>query len=124
MALEEFIPSVNKSNGLEIKFAHSKIPDLSLEKSINLYRILQEIIHNTIKHANASDLRIELKIEKNIIVLLTQDNGKGFDYNRTSKDQKGLGLRNLLSRTEVIGGSMYIESQPNKGTKYTFEIPY
>lgn len=123
MALEEFIPSVNKSNGLEIKFAYSNVPDLSAEKAINLYRILQEIIHNTIKHANASDLRIELKGEKNTIILLTEDNGKGFDYNRISKDQKGLGLRNLLSRTEVIGGSMYVESQPNKGAKYTFEIP-
>jgi signal transduction histidine kinase len=85
--------------------------------------MIQEIIHNTLKHAKASELKIELKCSKQTLIILTEDNGRGFDYVRQSVENKGLGLRNLLSRTEVLGGDMYIDSKQNKGTKYTFEIP-
>jgi signal transduction histidine kinase len=62
--------------------------------------------------------------EKNsLLILSTSDNGTGFDYHAISKSEKGIGLRSLLSRTEMIGGTMYIESAVNKGTKYSFEIP-
>jgi signal transduction histidine kinase len=58
-----------------------------------------------------------------LLILSTSDNGTGFDYLAISKSEKGIGLRSLLSRTEMIGGTMYIESAVNKGTKYSFEIP-
>ena len=122
-AMEESVEDLKKSNKLEIKFTYQQAVDIPKEKTVNIYRILQEIIHNTLKHAQAIELRIELKQEKQRLVILTEDNGKGFDYNQQSKENTGLGLRNLLSRTEVLGGNMYIESRSGKGTKYTFEIP-
>ena len=62
--------------------------------------------------------------EKNdLLILSTSDNGVGFDYHAVSKSGKGIGLRSLLSRTEMIGGVMYIESTVNKGTIFSFEIP-
>lgn len=121
-ALKEFIDYVGKNSSLEINF-HYTDTKLAQAQSINLYRIIQEIIHNTIKHAEATQLNVELKTEKNMIILSTNDNGKGFDYDMTSKQASGLGLQNLLRRTEMLNGKMYFESKKGKGTIYSFEIP-
>jgi two-component system, NarL family, sensor kinase len=121
-ALNEFIEYCSKNNLLKISFKYVEI-ELTQAQSINLYRIVQEIIHNTIKHAEARELLIELRKEKNKIVLATKDNGKGFDYEEKSGEAKGLGLQNLLRRTEIIGGKMFFESKKGKGTTYIFEIP-
>jgi two-component system, NarL family, sensor kinase len=121
-ALKEFIEYCSKSNVLKISFQHEEL-QLSQAQSINLYRIVQEIIHNTIKHAEATELLIELRNEKNKVVLATKDNGKGFDYEEKSGEAKGLGLQNLLRRTEIIGGKMFFESKKGKGTTYIFEVP-
>jgi signal transduction histidine kinase len=75
------------------------------------------------KHAEASELLIELRQEKDKIILATRDNGKGFSYEEKSGEAKGLGLQNLLRRTEIIGGKMFFESKKGKGTTYIFEIP-
>ena len=76
-----------------------------------------------IKHSKATSLDIDLKKEKDNIILQTSDNGVGFDYGENMANASGLGLRNLLSRTELMAGKMYVESSRNKGTTYTFEIP-
>ncbi|MGZ5190519.1 MAG: sensor histidine kinase, partial [Flavisolibacter sp.] len=73
--------------------------------------------------ARASEIIIELRKEKNTIILATRDNGIGFNYENKSKDASGQGLRNLLSRAEIIGGKMFFESGKGKGTTYIFEIP-
>src|SRR5215213_3142722 len=121
-ALNEFIEYCNKSNELNIRFQYEDVA-LTQQQAINLYRIIQEIIHNTIKHAKASEIIIELRRDKNTIVLATKDNGIGFNYDTKSKEASGQGLRNLLSRTEIIGGKMFFESGKGKGTTYIFEIP-
>lgn len=121
-ALNEFIEYCGKSSTIAIRFQYTMI-ELTELQSINLYRIVQEIIHNAIKHAEATELLIEFRQEGNMIVLAARDNGKGFNYEEKSKESKGLGLNNLLRRTELIGGKMYFESKKGKGTTYTFEIP-
>ena len=121
-ALTEFIDYCSKSSRLKINFRFTDVR-LGQSQAINLYRIAQEIIHNTIKHAEASELLIELRMEKEKIVLSTRDNGKGFDYEEQSGEAKGLGLQNLLRRAEILGGKMFFESGKGKGTTYIFEIP-
>jgi signal transduction histidine kinase len=121
-ALSEFIEYCSRSSSLKIKFQYKEL-FLTQQQAINLYRIVQEIIHNTIKHSGAGELLIELRQEKNMIVLATKDDGKGFNYDVKSKEASGLGLHNLLRRAELIGGKMFIESKKGKGTTYIFEIP-
>lgn len=121
-ALNEFIDFCSKKSSLKINFKFSEI-QLTDAQAVNLYRIAQEIIHNTMKHAEASELLIEMRREKDQIVLATRENGKGFNYDEKSGEAKGLGLQNLLRRTEIIGGKMFFESQKGKGTTYIFEIP-
>ena len=122
VAIGEFIEYCGKSSPLQIRYEFEPVT-LTQEQSINLYRIIQEIIHNTIKHAGATELVIRLKKEKKCILLSTEDNGIGFSYENKSREASGLGLRNLLSRAEMIGGKMFFESKKGKGTTYIFEIP-
>lgn len=121
-ALSEFIDYCSKSSNLKINFQFADI-QLTQPQAINLYRIVQEIIHNTIKHAEASELQIEFRQEKDKIILATRDNGKGFSYEEKSNEAKGLGLQNLSRRAEIISGKMFFESKKGKGTTYIFEIP-
>jgi two-component system NarL family sensor kinase len=121
-ALSEFIDYCSKNSSVKISFQFTEIC-LSQPQAINMYRIVQEIIHNTMKHAEASQLLIELRQEKDKVVLATRDDGKGFNYDEKSSEARGLGLQNLLRRAEIIGGKMFFESEKEKGTTYIFEIP-
>jgi two-component system, NarL family, sensor kinase len=122
-AINEFIDNNRGVYGLEIKFICEYELHLNQHKEVNLYRIIQEILHNTIKHAEASLLIIKIVVEGGRLLLMTADNGKGFDYFAKVKDNPGLGLRNLQSRAEVMGGELTCQSEPGKGTTYTIEIP-
>jgi signal transduction histidine kinase len=123
-AIEEFIEKIAVSKNLKIIFQSSDIPVLPNELAINFYRIILEIIHNTVKHAKATNLTIEMKKQNDFLFLNTQDNGVGFNYTAAMKGNPGLGLRNLLSRTDIMNGHLYIESKVNTGTKYSIQIPY
>ena len=96
---------------------------ISPKKVIHIYRIAQEVINNTIRHSGAKLLNIHLKQENGTLFLSTIDDGVGFDHHAAAKGEGGIGLRNIVNRTEIIGGQLFIESEKNKGTKYTFEIP-
>lgn len=124
IAVDEFIKNISKGSRVDIKFNYENVPEITPDKEINLYRIVQELIHNTIKHAKATILAIKLSGRDNWLILETSDNGTGFDYNMVIKENTGLGLRGLLSRAEIMGGAMYIDSRAGKGTIYTFEIPF
>ena len=122
-ATEELISKIMESLPLKINYQLNPIPDISLQKSINLFRMVQEIIQNTVKHAGASELFIKLDAKDKHIVLTTEDNGKGFDYEKVNDLNRGLGLRNIASRVEIMNGISAVETGPGKGVKYKFEIP-
>ncbi|QEC65998.1 sensor histidine kinase [Panacibacter ginsenosidivorans] len=122
-AVEEFIDKVNGMYTLNIRFVCEGKIELSKEKEINIYRIFQETIHNTIKHAKAKTLVMELKKQENVLLLTIIDDGVGFNYEERSKNGAGLGLLNLQSRAEVLNAKFIIDSERDKGTKYFFEIP-
>jgi len=122
-AVNEFMDSLPVTSKTAISFEHSGLAEIPISKSIHLYRIIQEIIHNTIKHAGASVLKIEIRQTGALLVLLTYDDGNGFDYSLQSRKNEGLGLRNLFSRTEMLGGNLSVESSPGKGTGFIIEIP-
>jgi signal transduction histidine kinase len=123
-AVEELIQKAERFIKMKILFAHSDIPELTPDMVINFYRILQEIIHNSVKHSGAKELNIELKtIPGKKILLIARDDGIGFNYEKINAENPGLGLRNIASRTEVMHGDVIIESSPGKGVKYIIEIP-
>ncbi|MNE37676.1 Signal transduction histidine-protein kinase/phosphatase DegS [compost metagenome] len=127
-AITEFISKVDNQNNVKINYT-CEVETLSLDKDmeINIFRIIQEIVNNTIKHSGASQLVIKIKKENHQLLIQTRDNGKGFDFdNMKNKDVSkdgGLGLKNLESRVEVMGGHLFQKSSPNQGIAYLFEIP-
>ncbi len=122
-AIEEFVQSNTDTYKLSVKLIVDEEFQLDLDKEINIYRIVQEIVHNTVKHARASMLAIRISRENNLFVLSTTDNGMGFDFFAHSKEHSGLGLRNLQSRAEIMGGEITCMSEKGKGTSYILEIP-
>ena len=115
-AIVEFVDNSQDAYKLPVKFISEQEFQLSQDKEINLYRIVQEIMHNTLKHAKATMLIIKISVQDDRLFLMTADNGVGFDYFSKIRDNSGLGLRNLQSRTEVMGGEFNCVSTPEKGT--------
>ena len=90
-------------------------------KKVMLYRLLQEIISNIRKHAMAKNILIQLLVHENIIQLIVEDDGKGFEYDKAIK-KGGLGLKSINSRVAFLDGQIDWDTQPNKGTTISINI--
>jgi two-component system, NarL family, sensor kinase len=122
-AVNEFIEKMSEVHPLKISFKSEGKYDLNQDQEINIYRIIQEITHNTIKHSGANLLIIKLKMIQNKLMLITSDNGAGFDIDNEMHLNTGLGLLNLRSRAEVLGANLSYTSDKGTGTSYIFEVP-
>jgi signal transduction histidine kinase len=95
-------------------------PDLPLETKEALYRIAQEALHNTVKHAHASRADLKLECDARGIVLEVSDDGVGFD---SEGDFSGhLGLKSMRERIASLGGTLRVESTPGEGTRIRARI--
>ena len=122
-AVEEFIVMAKKDRSVTFNFSYPDNFVCNQNLSINIFRIIQESVHNSMKHADATAITISFEKHPRKLILGISDNGVGFDHFMALKEGTGFGLRSLLSRTQIMGGDMYIDSKPGKGTRYTFEIP-
>lgn len=122
-AVTEYIEKMGEHNSLAISFSAGGDFKLQPDQELNVYRIIQEITHNTLKHAGATRLDISLKKERQKLALRTADNGKGFDIDAQMTRNAGLGLLNLRSRAEMLGAKLSWTSGRGNGTNYIFEIP-
>ncbi|MCP1381546.1 sensor histidine kinase [Runella salmonicolor] len=96
------------------------------QKEIVLFRVVQEILNNTLKHAAAKNIKVTLQYEPTQFSLTVQDDGKGFDYEKLRNremTESGAGLRNIKRRTELIGGNCQLESTLGIGTKIRLQLP-
>jgi len=96
---------------------------LSKEASLHLYRILQEILNNMVKHANATVASVIIETKNNSIKTIVKDNGNGFEYSEKVKLGPSLGMRTLMERTSILNAIIDIKSKPNYGTKIKLVIP-
>jgi two-component system, NarL family, sensor kinase len=121
-ATHEYISKLKLLHPLEIDFNTN---DFSLmpEREVNLYRVIQEIMQNTIKHARATILHINIIKKDKSIFLQTKDDGIGFNYSEKSLEAKGVGLLSLQSRAQLLGGQLVVHTQPGSGTTFEIEIP-
>lgn len=88
-----------------------------------LYRIFQEVITNTIRHSGASHVTIQMLRHEHELIMMVEDNGKGFDVSKVLLDENGIGLKNIRSRVDYLHGSVDFDSTPGRGTTVTVEIP-
>jgi signal transduction histidine kinase len=122
-AIRQFISFISNEHGMRIEFNHDEEVKLSEDKSIQLYRMVQELVQNAIRHSGASLLTIDLRQAEGKLTLKVKDNGKGFNKEEELKRAGGFGLHNLYNRTELMKGDMYVDTAKGKGTSYSFEIP-
>jgi signal transduction histidine kinase len=118
-AINSFVSKINTTKSINIDFK-SDIYDKRFDYNIEvvLYRVLCELINNTVKHAGAKNIDIELSLHENILSLSYTDDGIGFDVNAVlSKQNSGMGYSNIINRIRSIKGMINIESDENKGTK-------
>lgn len=125
-ALQDFCSTINSSNSLKINFQsfgiNNRLPE-TIE--IMIYRIVQELINNTLKHANASECIVQLMGSENSLHLTVEDNGAGFDKKKV--ENPGIGLNNIQSRVDYLNGKLEIDSEIGVGTTvsiaFSQEIP-
>jgi len=98
----------------------SEINNISDEIKIEIYRIIQELLSNAIKHSQATELDVSLNLNEKSLILMIEDCGVGFNSNKT---MKGIGLLNIESRVASINGKLNIDSIIGRGTIFTVEIP-
>jgi len=106
-ALKTHIARINLSNTFTVMFNHNFGDDRRLASNIEIvvYRVLLELINNSLTHSGGNEINIELLLEKNSFVILYEDNGTGFDIDKVLTDNsKGIGLRNIFSRLNSIHG--------------------
>lgn len=96
---------------------------LSKEASLHLYRIIQEVLNNMVKHAEAKVASITIEKRKNAIETIIMDNGKGFENSEKLKTSASLGMKTLIERAKILNSKIDIKSQINKGTTVTLTIP-
>ena len=121
-ALNQLVREIQKSTDLTIRYVNDLFTESQLTKDagIALYRIAQEAINNTLKHAEASEITMSLTEFDDQVVFYYKDNGKGFDFQKVYRDQ-GKGLKNIQERIGILGGTVSIHS--NDGTTIEAEIP-
>lgn len=123
-ALVQYIAEINANHALNIQFTELIRVSVTSEQNNQVYRILQEIILNTIKHANASLLLIEIAQEENCLLVRSSDNGIGYDMSEIrAKNKLGLGLRAIHSRIDYLNGTLSVSDDITKGTRYVIRIP-
>ena len=103
-----------------LNLPHSE-PELSEIQMVNIYRIIQEALSNTVKYAEASTIQLKLEQSTDRTYLKVADNGKGFDQDDLTF-KRGLGIKNIESRVKYLGGEVTMDSGPN-GTSYEISIP-
>ncbi|MFM1857102.1 MAG: hypothetical protein RLZ05_162 [Bacteroidota bacterium] len=122
-AVYELINQAMRIGKIYIEFEYDTLPTLSKDYEVHFYRIMQEGLSNSLKHADATNLRIALKSKGNVINLQIIDNGKGLPPNFSLERITGRGLIGLKNRAQIMGGELIIHSHPEKGTILEFEIP-
>jgi signal transduction histidine kinase len=121
-ATHEYISKLKILHPIQIEFTTIDFT-LKPEQEVNLYRVVQEIMQNTIKHAKANVLLINIIAKGKSIFLQTKDDGIGFNYSEKSLEAKGVGLLSLQSRAQLLGGQLVVHTQPGSGTTFEIEIP-
>ncbi len=127
-ALLTYINRWSDQFGIEAQTLVGKFDEkrLAANVEINLYRILQESLNNVCKHAEAAQVNVILKRRDGNIIMIVEDDGKGFNVAKQAKpkkDGKGLGIIGMMERANLIGGTVEIESSKESGTAVFVRIP-
>ena len=119
-ALEHFCYTISNTSETKIDLHvhnYEPLPDKSLE--LIIYRMIQELVQNIMKHAAATQAEIQIMMYEGKLNITVEDNGRGFDLN---KEYSGIGLQNLRNRANTLKGYLSITSSPGRSTTVHMEF--
>src|SRR5262249_3819818 len=108
---------------MEIDFESDVVNPLPLEMGQSLFRVLQEALHNVLKHSGVRRVQVQLREDCGEIRLLIGDLGRGFDV-EAALQGKGLGLTSMSERVRLVNGRIAIDSKPMRGTTIHVRVPF
>jgi PAS domain S-box-containing protein len=122
-SVKELVDSVAATNKVSITLDTKGIDSTKVDQEVHLglYRIIQEHLTNILKHADAANVQIRMDATDSELRLEITDDGKGFD---TKKKRRGIGISNMITRTEALNGKFDIQSKPNHGCKLLVNLPW
>jgi len=120
--IDKLISKQNKNSAAfpEINFSYMLPSELSDDLKLNIYRIIQELLNNILKHAQAKNVSINIATKENCLLVTIKDDGKGFDV---EQKRGGLGLSNIMDRVTTFNGVVKLTSELGIGTKTEINIP-
>jgi PAS domain S-box-containing protein len=123
-AIQSFCDKIQNSNSLSIQFLHTYYNfDLKEDEEICIYRIISELVNNSVKHAEATAINIDFNSRGEKINIQYSDNGKGFNFEQTLQEsKKGLGLQNIISRISSLNGTYSAQTALGGGFLIDIEL--
>ena len=119
-AVNSYCENMDSTHKPDISFQHIGDPiDLNKKVEVNIFRIIQELVTNAIKHAEAKTIDVQISNRNNTLLVTVEDNGKG--YNFKTEENDGIGMRNIKSRVEYLNANLEVITNKN-GTSNTVEI--
>ena len=120
--IEELVEELNSTKIVKVSFDNQiNFDNYPIEKHLHIFRILQEFLNNSIRHGKATKVSIQFTTFDEQKTFTYIDNGLGFDSSK-SEHQKGLGMKNIESRINFLGGQFSFNSQPNEGVIMVFNF--
>jgi signal transduction histidine kinase len=110
-------------HGMEIDFRAVVTNHIPMEIGVTIFRILQESLHNAVKHSEVKLIGVQLSEHSSEIVLTISDAGVGFDVEAARRDT-GLGLASMEERARLVNGTIAIDSKPMNGTRIQVRVPF
>ncbi len=120
-AIKEFLGQIEMTGKISIRYVYRVSQAISPTEGLHIYRMVQELVNNALKHAEATQLEVQLKERKQNLYILCRDNGKGMVFNQSDDNRKGLGMASLQNRADMLGGKMQVNT--GNGTEYFIALP-
>lgn len=122
-ALKDLCSDTQQSGALEVRYQSISMENANVDQTtaITIYRIIQELINNVMKHAGARTAIVQVSKTNGAINITVEDDGKGFDSSILDKS-RGIGWSNIQSRVEFLKGKLDVQSAPGKGTSVHIEL--
>jgi len=122
-AMQGFSGELSRQKHVEIDFRHENVPrSVPPDVSLCLFRVLQEALHNAVRHSRVRQFNVHLRGTGDAVHLAIRDEGVGFDVDAASRGL-GLGLNSMRERLKLVGGELFIESQSTRGTTVLARAP-
>lgn len=126
-AIKELCERFQGTSKISIDFSEQgEIPALEQQRELMIFRIVQELLNNAVKHAQATRIEVSVGQDENQLRITVKDDGVGFDAEEQKNDKqagKGLGLFNIENRARLLNGIVNFESQKKRGSKITLTLP-